>query len=441
MSIFKPYDLLDCFSGDNFADYLTNEDYDYDYDYDYEDYSFIDSYSYLDYFFPDADHFFGIESEDYFSLFEAAILPDFADFRLAVVLERELIRRNGHQREDFIIQCTFDGGACSENGFKTYQDPYYGNCFSFNSIRNRNLSKPLNIKKTSKTGQEYGLKLTLFVDMEEYIGLFAPYGGAKVLIHDPSSNGRVRAEGLSIPVGESTFLAVKQNTVERKGGRYSDCAQDWPKFLELNDDFKKQWPQYSREVCLELCVQNLMGLKCGCTDTFDKDFSINEAINTASQYYCVMTNKTQHECKNEVYRNYIEGNLTCLCPQVCKTTKYSSIRSGSPWPTEAFTPYLATKLIKSTSKRVQEYIKSAFNDTRLSAVNLQDKFRRNFARLEVYFEALNFQHITESPAYTATDFLSDFGGNIGLWLGWSVLALFEVVQFCYECLGTCRRSS
>ena len=267
------------------------------------------------------------------------------------------------------------------------------------------------------------------------MGLFAPYAGAKVLIHDPYLNGRVRAEGLSVPAGEATFLAVKQNTVHRMGGKYSDCAKDWPKFLKLNSEFTTHWSAYSREVCLEICVQNQMALQCGCTDTFDRYFSVDDAINEAALNYCEITVKTQSECKRNVHQKYIDGHISCPCPQACETTKFSHVRSSAPWPTKAFTPYLASKLTKSQSKRVEEYMRIAFNDTNLSAKQLQEHFRENFARLEVYFEALNFQQITESEAYTFTDFLSDFGGNIGLWLGWSVLALFEVVQFCYECVG------
>ena len=416
-----------------------NSDYSSDYDSDYDDYDYYgvggydsgDMRPFSEYNMPATNQFYGID--DYYSLYKAAKLPDFADFRLAVVFHRSFIKLNGHQRKDFIIQCTFDGRECSENMFKAYQDPYYGNCFSFNSIRDRDLSQPEFIKKTTKTGQNYGLKISLFLDVDEYIGLFAPYAGAKALIHDAYSNGRVRAEGLSVPAGEATFLSVTQNTVKRVGGKYSDCAHSWPRFLKLNAQFKKQWPNYSREMCLELCLQNNLAEKCGCTDAFDKDFSLSEKINSAALEYCDMTKKKESQCKKDIYQKYIQGNITCVCPQACDTTKYSYEGSNSPWPTAAFSPYLASKLAKSSSKRVQEYMNTAFNDSDLSAQKLESEFRKNFARLEVFFEALNFHQITESPSYTGTDFLSDFGGNIGLWLGWSVLALFEVVQFFYEC--------
>ena len=65
---------------------------------------------------------------------------------------------------------------------------------------------------------------------------------------------------------------------------------------------------------------------------------------------------------------------------------------------------------------------------------LQQSFEKNFARLEIYYEALNFEKISESAAYDLPSLVSDFGGSIGLWLGWSIFALFELLQFLFHCV-------
>ncbi len=71
---------------------------------------------------------------------------------------------------------------------------------------------------------------------------------------------------------------------------------------------------------------------------------------------------------------------------------------------------------------------------------LQQSFEKNFARLEIYYEALNFEKISESAAYDFASLVSDFGGSIGLWLGWSLFAVFELLQFLYCCLEALFRS-
>ena len=65
---------------------------------------------------------------------------------------------------------------------------------------------------------------------------------------------------------------------------------------------------------------------------------------------------------------------------------------------------------------------------------MEASFKKNFVRLEIFYEALNFRKISESAAYDLASLVSDFGGNIGLWLGWTVLALFELIEFLFHCI-------
>ena len=301
-------------------------------------------------------NFHNIPDDAFFELMKASILPDYSDFQRAVVFEQKLLIELGHQKEDFIVQCTFNGFECNSNFFTTFQDSAYGNCFSFNSIRYRNLSKPISVRKTSKTGQEFGLKLTLFLDAEEYMGLFAQSTGAKVLINDPMVSGQVKTEGLSVASGEATFIGVRLDQVERQGGKYSNCTDKWPESLQLNEKFKKEWPRYSRERCLEICLTNQMALQCGCIDTFESDISANTEITNASSMFCEMTNEVQSQCKQAVYLDYSEGEVKCDCPQACLTLSYAQTRSTSPWPSQSYAPFVAAKLITSKSPRVREYL-------------------------------------------------------------------------------------
>ena len=381
--------------------------------------------------FNPTDQYFNVS--DYFSLYEKSDLPDYSDFRLAATFTQSEMKYNGYQKSDFIVQCTFDSKKCNSNWFKTFQNPYYGNCFSFNSIIDRNISEPIFIRSSSKTGQEFGLKLTLFLDVEDYIGILGQNAGARAMVYDPEVRANVRSQSFAVGAGLDTFISMRMHQVEREGGRYGNCTSSWPRWLELNSDFKQKWPKYDRETCLFFCVENAMASRCQCIDSYETNYSINSGINNASNYYCDPTDKVQSECRQNIYRDFKSNNLSCSrCPQGCKTTSFSQQQSMSPWPTENFSPFFVSKMLKSNSERVVSYVEDVVSNANISQSTLSASVRRNFARLEVYYETLNFEKMSESPGYEIVDLLSDFGGNIGLWIGWSVLALFEILQFVYE---------
>ncbi|VDO15164.1 unnamed protein product [Brugia timori] len=56
-----------------------------------------------------------------------------------------------------------------------------------------------------------------------------------------------------------------------------------------------------------------------------------------------------------------------------------------------------------------------------------ERYRRNAAMVQVFYEELNYETLTETPAYTLTSALADLGGLTGLWIGASVVSLMEIL--------------
>lgn len=66
-----------------------------------------------------------------------------------------------------------------------------------------------------------------------------------------------------------------------------------------------------------------------------------------------------------------------------------------------------------------------YNDT----TKINDKFvMQNFLVLDVYYGEMKYEHISQSEAYTWTNFFSDLGSYFGLLMGCSLLTMIEVLD-------------
>ena len=153
---------------------------------------------------------------------------------------------------------------------------------------------------------------------------------------------------------------------------------------------------------------------------------------------CSYWNYTQRDCVSSVYKAYRNSEITCNCYPACSTEAYGGMASSSEWPSPQFTPYLVQILRKnSDSEIIQEYLEALLSDAGNDAIIsdmelLSEELRKQFLRVEIFFQELNFQELKESPKYTITNLMSDFGGNIGLWIGWSVLTFLEILVLIFN---------
>ncbi|XP_066300459.1 amiloride-sensitive sodium channel subunit gamma-like [Branchiostoma lanceolatum] len=313
---------------------------------------------------------------------------DITDFSMAT---REEIAEMGHQKEDLILQCTFDKERCSLDDFKVTQNAKYGNCFTFNH------GEDGVVRNTTKVGAEYGLKLTLSIEANEYVGLFGQDPGAKVTIHSVGSTPFPEGNALNTKPGESTFVGLKRSSVKRQPHPYGDCTSYQERDVLYGG-------RYTYETCQHSCLQAALLDECGCSDEL---IAINSTL-------CSVLNKTQECCRQEVRKRHEDGNLPCDCRQSCNEDSYALWLSSSLWPSASYVWYVLENI-----------------HTRSQARNLPldpGELRKNLARVHVYFRDLNYELITENPTYTEEALLSGLGGLLGLYVGLSVITVFEFIN-------------
>ncbi|XP_070542971.1 amiloride-sensitive sodium channel subunit gamma-like [Ptychodera flava] len=314
-------------------------------------------------------------------------------------LPGELRARIGHQKEDLIQECSVNGVKCSSKNFTLVLNPKYGNCYSFNTGAN-----DTGIIRTSKPGPSTGLRLTLFIEQDEYLDDITENAGAVVLVHPPDNVPFPEEQGLELPPGFSTSLGVRLSIIQRVGGKYSDCFKGDEKPL-LYEGYN-----YSVEACVKTCHQKNLIEECQCYDTTlpNDDLTILPCVDKEKGITCM----------NEVAEKQKIDALGCRknCHQPCRGRSYKETLSMSQWPSDAYDNKLYKRLSEK-SRKITEQLLSV------------EESRRNLIKLKVYFSELNFESITEKPAFGRIDLLSSLGGLMGLYIGASVISLFEFLEF------------
>lgn len=282
----------------------------------------------------------------------------------------------GHQGEDFIKYCAFNGEECSHTDFIIFVDDAFGNCFSFN---NANRSKaPF---QTSFVGPNSGLHLELDVQNNEYVWLSQSVG-ARVVVHDPYQNPTPHDQGINVSPGFETSIGLSKIMFRRLEYPYKDKC----KVYERGD---------SKKLCDSVCHQKMVSEFCGCSKgQFEK--------------HCDITNITELCC---VYRGRKdEENITCDCPLECVLSNYELKISSGVWPADP-------RNIGNENLRTLAEIR----ETRV--------------KVKIYYETLEQIVYQQKAMFEDSEVLSQIGGQMGLWLGLSLAAMFEclenIVLFCH----------
>jgi hypothetical protein len=136
-------------------------------------------------------------------------------------------KKLGHSIEDFLIECKFDDIFCNiSNDFVWYFDSNFGNCYKFNSGRDR-MGKQVELIKSSQPGKYYlGLKLLLFESMPNVLERIT-HGGLGFIVKIENNSyavgGNSKIELLS---GVETNIAVERVYSKQLSYPYSDCSID-----------------------------------------------------------------------------------------------------------------------------------------------------------------------------------------------------------------------
>uniref|UniRef100_A0A671S3N6 Acid-sensing ion channel 1 n=1 Tax=Sinocyclocheilus anshuiensis TaxID=1608454 RepID=A0A671S3N6_9TELE len=302
----------------------------------------------------------------------------------------EFFNRTRHRMDDMLLECKFAGKECGPEHWREIFTRY-GKCYTFNSGQD---GRPLLI--TMKGGMGNGLELMLDIQQDEYLPVWGETdetsfeAGIKVQIHTQDEPPFIDQLGFGVAPGFQTFVSCQEQRLTYLPPPWGDC-----KATAMDSDF---FSTYSITACRIDCETRYLVENCNC----------RMVHMPGDAPYC--TPEQYKECADPALDFLVErDNDYCVCETPCNMTRYGKELSFVKIPSKASAKYLAKKFNKT-----EQYI------------------AENILVLDIFFEALNYETIEQKKAYEIAGLLGDIGGQMGLFIGASILTILELFDYLYE---------
>ncbi|XP_056090930.1 acid-sensing ion channel 1B isoform X1 [Rhinichthys klamathensis goyatoka] len=302
----------------------------------------------------------------------------------------EFFNRTRHRMDDMLLECNFAGKECGPEHWREIFTRY-GKCYTFNSGQD---GRPLLV--TMKGGMGNGLELMLDIQQDEYLPVWGETdetsfeAGIKVQIHTQDEPPFIDQLGFGVAPGFQTFVSCQEQRLTYLPPPWGDC-----KSTPMDSEF---FSTYSITACRIDCETRYLVENCNC----------RMVHMPGDAPYC--TPEQYKECADPALDFLVErDNDYCVCETPCNMTRYGKELSFVKIPSKASAKYLAKKYNKS-----EQYI------------------AENIMVLDIFFEALNYETIEQKKAYELAGLLGDIGGQMGLFIGASILTVLELFDYLYE---------
>ncbi|CAF0813633.1 unnamed protein product [Brachionus calyciflorus] len=320
------------------------------------------------------------------------------------------LTKYGDSFDKLITNCRFLSINCkNEKYWNFYFHQIYGNCYQLNA-------KSGNLLRVSQTGWKSALNIILNISLAHGLeSLFASMG-AIVMIHNQTTSP-LSADEFSISPGIETNIAISRQFKSLKPKPYSNCDGDTSNPKNFNTKLfnliHSKNIGYNQKLCIDLCFQNLIIQECKCYYG-NYPFFGDESISLCHS-------DLQTKCAESNIENYVtESNIinnVCLaeCPLECKSMKFNKFYSLNDFINE----------------KNNEDLNDYFNFTGTN----RRQMKKDLISLNVYYETLNYEVITEKESVEFVGLLSNIGGIAGLFLGISFLSLVEIIEISFQIIS------
>ena len=281
------------------------------------------------------------------------------------------------------LLCNFDVSFCENEDFIPVMTNL-GLCYSINANETKFYAQ--------STGARSGLRM--FYDIRQsnqYIASFDGTAGVKVAIHSEDTLPEPDELGIAIQPGKSAYISVTAHKIDDQTG--NGCTNP-SKALTYFPNYK-----YSVSSCRANIIADNIVKNCSCLSPVSTLTGSNIRNCTVADLCCIWQTL------------YLARTDFSSCIPSCQRTVYSTSVSYGQFPDD-----MATRSIQQGLNVTQERITS------------------DFLKINIYYEELSVTNVVTSFSYTFTALLSDIGGQLGLFLGASVISMLEIGLLLFDIL-------
>jgi len=336
-----------------------------------------------------------------------------------------------HSFDKVLIKCYFMGTPCSSSDFIWQWDSKYGNCYVFNSGMNATSGASMRYKESTLPGIDFGLQLVVYVGYNDKLNpvnsgfynwmLFTNVYGLYTFIENNTVLSYNKPNLISLDGGTINLVSMQRRFTSKLPQPYSDCEIDntnpghfdSPYFnLILNSPY-----QYSQEFCFIQCIQQKSIQLCNCSMPIYLDL-YNVSCRNEAESFCAFQLLFNGKISSFILDCVTQCPLECNSSQISFTlTSQKHSGNGYVYLTEQST-----------------VLSSDFNATPITEATTSNKF----VQLFMYYDSLSFISSEDTPSMDIVALLANVGGTLGLFLGISVLSLFEAVHVLVEVFILCK---
>ena len=257
-----------------------------------------------------------------------------------------------------------------------------------------------------QSGKMNGLQIEMVLGKVDKYESFVLEKGARIFIYNHTT-AYADNDSVEISVGKETSINIRKKFLTKKPKPFSECdIIDNTKANSSTSDFYKIFIKskltYRQKDCLTLCYQMLLVKQCKC---FDFGVSFFNLFQVKSPKSC---KKEDSPCIEKIFRHPTKNYYKICnkrCPVECQTVDYNFDVNFATYPT-------STHLKKIKKSRP----------------NLKSHIDEQVLNLNIHFNQMNYETVEEEAALNVGSLLANIGGILGLFLGFSVMSMFEIVE-------------